>query len=162
MLLYHFTIDRPSQFPPLNLSDETVTVFEMSFKPVWTSPLSTIKVLLKITQTLRPEENIWVFNSASATPQAKNPQNICPHIGMSLHRKCFEKFILDQQQWTVLFHALQKFTAGISWLLKSNREKCKSQTNSVCSQPRYRSALSPGPSQDDDDQILVSIFGSNI
>ena len=62
-------------------------------------------------------------------------------------------------------------------LEKSNREKCKSQTNSVCSQPRYRSAPSPGPSQisnigvnfetkyrrrDYDDQILVSYIGSNI
>ena len=143
-------------------------------------------------------------------------------IGMSLHRKCFDKFILrinnngqfsfmlcrnpklvsvggnsnrekctsqknldmfleihsgdalrntfgnvlqntfESTMGSFLFHALQKSKAGISWLLKSNREKCKSQTNSVCSQARYRSALSPGPSQDEDDQILMSISGSNI
>ena len=94
---------------------------------------------------------------------------------MSLCRKCFREIHIG----STLGSSLSRFAEIQSCyqLEKSNREKCKSQTNSVCSQPRYRSAPSPGPSQisnigvnfetkyqrrDYDDQILVSYIGSNI
>ena len=50
---------------------------------------------------------------------------------------------MDQKQWAVSLSRFAELESCYQ-LEKSNTPKCKSQTNSVCTQSRYRIAPSPG------------------